>query len=1283
MDMTKSAASEVNVLSDAEVFGKLIKEARDARGWSQVDVAHQAFGHSNKNQISEYENGKVPGIKIATVRTIATLLAIDPEKIPAALRWHEATTEINDRDAKILELSRGHQELAAKLNSLPPVLSSEPQANSNFSKEQNQVIQSEKGVLTFDDSKLPKIFRTQPDKKSSAYTKFSYEIPYFSRGTYLSEMKDTVQRGLVTEEDILGELVSHEFHHVFLLYGSGGIGKTRLAYDIGMSLLKDNWVVLYFRTSAEFKINAIDQLLNCNIKDQNLAIVVDYAETIPNFGELCSRAISLNEEPHGPMKVKLIANCRSSGFRRAKLSLKTSGVDGRQVKAFDLDAGFSNLAKSHLVWISNKILEKYFGDKATYYSQVVSGIPAMAAHVAFVFEKRNQASQERNEQQIENYDRALKNLAGFETFSEWAEAKLAATYASSSTNDEIPWGKIATTFALMPFEEGLKDQIFEDEFSIEPLLDDNWVVSRYPHNSESTSAFHATHDVFSDVSLQLWGKDADTVSREKKNRIEIGWCLDAGVKHDLVANVIRNFNRVQHKGLSNRIKLALGELVNDQSFLVLPRHQKLALVEAEFLDQSTKSKIVRSLLISDEGKANSAELLLGWLAPTRFDEKPIDDETREQVLSELTSEIKHNTSSNQNLRFAFGVAPSHFEGIVLDRIEKENESEQTSYLLRAWLKNKSTKDRAVEIWPFVERWLQANGTLRVACNLIQEWIDATNSTDSITTYVKAWVNAENDGKSNCFFSKADMVFSRWLRHGGDPKIVESAISKWLSIYGRSQNAISVKYEWLNSGGNRGLLAEFAPIDLGDLIAEVRSPYYAQKNLDWTNYIKAEFPRKKEEVISVFENWKSNKDLNTHISAQNVYSAWLQSTKNIDSISVVLREYLDANLKIAEDGFGNGVSSILFRNLLKQARKSTDFNKEIEPWCEYIEAWMNSFDFSNNIDSQPFLAECLRVKFLSELSETSTWTWLGNKTHARSSDAAHLFEHLPSLGYSQWDEPKKTEFAKLLENWFGSNPHERKAFRVLRGAFLTGEATKFLKQMTSWFDEFGQDAELQDRRLALLKVWSSKDRENGNLLGYVQNYIASHFGKDKKLLDNEKALATIWRNNTPQLKSAFFETLENRITKVTDDQISLRLCLVWARSNEPMNKIVSKLLLALDSWDGNVMEQKDSVFLIRKLLQKESADVQLKEFLDVWITTFEPEGSEEELHLIESWRKAQRPVAEIAAILDVCAAKRVSLENPAKMKRTAPLWNEYLIQTDQQNTPAGAWIAELLVKSNAA
>lgn len=101
---------------DALKFGRLVRQRREALGWSQEALAAAAFDNSTrKGFVSHIEKGKNPNITRQTVRSIARALKIDIEHIPPALRWPEAAEASKDADAVGEDIKRHQDDLVASL----------------------------------------------------------------------------------------------------------------------------------------------------------------------------------------------------------------------------------------------------------------------------------------------------------------------------------------------------------------------------------------------------------------------------------------------------------------------------------------------------------------------------------------------------------------------------------------------------------------------------------------------------------------------------------------------------------------------------------------------------------------------------------------------------------------------------------------------------------------------------------------------------------------------------------------------------------------------------------------------------------------------------------------------------------------------------------------------------------------------------------------------------------------------------------------------------------------
>jgi transcriptional regulator with XRE-family HTH domain len=108
--------SEDEDATDALVFGRLVRERREAIGWSQEALAAAALSNSTrKGYISRIENGKVPNITRETVRSISRALEISRELIPLMLQWPTVVEKTDGPSNALLEIKRQQDELVASL----------------------------------------------------------------------------------------------------------------------------------------------------------------------------------------------------------------------------------------------------------------------------------------------------------------------------------------------------------------------------------------------------------------------------------------------------------------------------------------------------------------------------------------------------------------------------------------------------------------------------------------------------------------------------------------------------------------------------------------------------------------------------------------------------------------------------------------------------------------------------------------------------------------------------------------------------------------------------------------------------------------------------------------------------------------------------------------------------------------------------------------------------------------------------------------------------------------
>ena len=109
-------------------------------------------------------------------------------------------------------------------------------------KEPNQVIELPKGFTYL---KPPKIEKVSPAKIKYQDFLQSNNLPYFSRDSFYSTTE--VSENFITESFIFKNLLDSESFEGGVIFGEGGIGKTRLMFEIGQMAMVRGWIVIHVK----------------------------------------------------------------------------------------------------------------------------------------------------------------------------------------------------------------------------------------------------------------------------------------------------------------------------------------------------------------------------------------------------------------------------------------------------------------------------------------------------------------------------------------------------------------------------------------------------------------------------------------------------------------------------------------------------------------------------------------------------------------------------------------------------------------------------------------------------------------------------------------------------------------------------------------------------------------------------------------------------------------------------------------------------------------------------
>lgn len=110
-----------------------------------------------------------------------------------------------------------------------------------------------------------------------------------------------------TEGHLLDRLEQNEIV-ALIATGEGGFGKTRLTYELGALAEGRDWFVFELRGSVD--LDDVFRLQRSVRQCDPMLLVIDYAETFPNFRQLLELAIEINRDRG--WRLHVVASCRNS-----------------------------------------------------------------------------------------------------------------------------------------------------------------------------------------------------------------------------------------------------------------------------------------------------------------------------------------------------------------------------------------------------------------------------------------------------------------------------------------------------------------------------------------------------------------------------------------------------------------------------------------------------------------------------------------------------------------------------------------------------------------------------------------------------------------------------------------------------------------------------------------------------------------------------------------------------------------------------------------------------------
>lgn len=255
---------------------------------------------------------------------------------------------------------------------------------------------------------LPRGIAPLRDTKFEArsFRRFLFEetLPFFSRADYLAAHAG---QQIAREDQLVSNLArASGGDDALIVTGAGGVGKTRLGFELCERLSKLGWLALRLTDNATSA--SIRELIASHAEPAQIALLSDYAERADDLSAIAEEIALVNDG--GAHRIRVIATCRNSATSvvedtLASLSPRKMTL-GTPRESEPVEVAFAE-------WVVRRILEFGGVPDAEQIASVCHGLPILAAFALFLHQR--DAAQ---------FTRQFGDLSSIRGFRDWSRQRL-------------------------------------------------------------------------------------------------------------------------------------------------------------------------------------------------------------------------------------------------------------------------------------------------------------------------------------------------------------------------------------------------------------------------------------------------------------------------------------------------------------------------------------------------------------------------------------------------------------------------------------------------------------------------------------------------------------------------------------------------------------------------------------------------------------------------------------------------------------------------------------------
>jgi len=616
------------------------------------------------------------------------------------------------------------------------------------------------------------------------------ELPYISRSRFKIEQLDN-SNSFQTEDDYYNSIFTEESQYEgIFISGEGGVGKTRLMYELGREAQKRGWIT--YQIFPNFK--GWDNLELDSSK--KYCFLFDYVEE-NNFFE--DDIIELLNREYSDISIKIVANARNT-------YLLNNEVNDSLFNIVDLDISDDN-EYSYLKYVILEIFKskgKGIGIGIELDNKKLEVLEKYISKPSFaVFLLHGLLKDET----IDFHD--------ISEFSNFIKKRLALTFKKNKFLDIE--SKVFHFLFSLPIKSEMNNKDMDD--SIIALLEHDGWIEHDIENDVYKSAYNDT--IMDEVLIAYLGKR--DFKREVKLKNELVGMFDFAIKYSHFSYIFRALDRISDKSILCNKKSNLLEVFNQYSNSikeinsVFGKSSLLSSVDKikfflhheiieddSFIYVITLSKAIKTISKNDENYSYICRLSREWLNSN------VNHENFSFLAYEYLLNIKDISSVNESIKewLNYNITNRQFSYVAYAYLSKIKNIYPVKVSIEEWLNyNTNNKQfsyvayvylsKVKNIYPVkesIEEWINYNITHEKFSYVSYAYLSQIKNISIVENSIENWIN------SNTTNEKFSYVVSRYLYKIKDTQSIKYSIEEWINnnVYNYQFPFILVPYLVINT-----------------------------------------------------------------------------------------------------------------------------------------------------------------------------------------------------------------------------------------------------------------------------------------------------------------------------------------------------------------------------------------------------------------------------------------------------------------------------------------------------